>query len=239
MASLDLQRLWKLHKVDSGLVDIRHQAAALDPGKSVRIEIERLKAQDSEVGGRYRYLHRELTDIELENKGAMEKIKGIEKQLYGGTIVSPREASAFEQEIAIIKKHIGEREERQLELYDLIGPAKEAHDKLQAQIEEKKKELGEANKKGLALKAELQREFARLTKLRPEAAKVVNPTLLARYEDIRKRHGGIGMAEVTKKGMCGACGTNLPERTLQMLREDKVATCEACHRILYFTDGVV
>ena len=89
------------------------------------------------------------------------------------------------------------------------------------------------------MKGDLEREFARLNKLRPEAAKIVNPTLLARYENVRQRHAGVGMSEVTKKGACSGCGTNLPERTLQALREDKVGACEACHRLLYYTEGVI
>ena len=33
MASAELQRLWKLARIDTGLVEIRKRAAALDPGR--------------------------------------------------------------------------------------------------------------------------------------------------------------------------------------------------------------
>lgn len=239
MASIDVQRLWKLHKIDAALVDIRNQAAALDPGKAVRTEIDKLKAQDAEVGGKYRALHQEQLDLELQQKAADEKLKKLDKELYGGSVVSTRESEAYQKEIATIKAQKEHRDERLVELYDLIPSAKEASDKIQKQLEAKRVELGEANKRALAMKSELEREFARLTKLRPEAAKIVSPGLLARYESIRQRHGGIGIAEITKKGQCSGCGTAQPERTLQALREDKVATCESCHRILYYSEGVV
>jgi predicted nucleic acid-binding Zn-ribbon protein len=239
MPSLDVQRLWKLHKIDSGLVDIRNQAASLDPGKATRAEIEKLKAEDAEIGGRYRTLNQEMLDLDLLQKGTDDKIKKVEKELYGGLIVSARESEAYQKEIAGLKKHKEDRDERLLELYELIPPAKAAADVIHEQIEKKRLELGDANKKAQAMKLELEREFARLTKLRPEAAKIVNPALLARYDSIRQRHNGVGMAEVTKKGSCSGCGTGQPERTLQALREDKVATCESCHRILYHTEGVI
>ncbi len=239
MASLDIQRLWKLHKIDAGLVDVRNQAASLDPGKLIRVEVEQLKMQDAEQGAAYRALHQEQLDLDLAQKGADDKIKRLEKELYGGTVVSSRESEAYQKEIEMIKKQKEARDERLLELYDLIPPAKAIAENILQQIEKKRQELGEANKKALTMKAELEREFARLTKLRPETAKIVNPTLLARYESIRQRHSGIGMAEVTKKGSCSGCGTSQPERTLQALREDKVATCESCHRILYHSEGVI
>jgi len=239
MASLDIQRLWKLHKVDSGLLDIRNQAAALDPGRVIRAEIDRLKAQDGDIGFKYRAYHQEQVDLELAQKGAEDKIKKLEKELYGGTVVSTRESENFQKEIESVKKQKDARDERLFELYELIPPAKIAADAIAKQMEQKRIELGEANKRALTMKSELEREFARLTKLRPETAKIVNPTLLARYENIRQRHGGVGMAEVSKKGSCGGCGTSLPERTLQALREDKIVACEECHRILYFTEGAI
>jgi predicted nucleic acid-binding Zn-ribbon protein len=239
MASLDIQRLWKLHKIDSGLVDVRNQAASLDPGKLIRAEIDKLKADDAEIGGKYRTLHQEQVDLELAQKGADDKIKKLEKELYSGSIVNSRESEAFQKDIASIKKRKEDHDERLLELYDLIPPAREAADKISKMLDVKRQELGEANKRAQTMKSELEREFARLTKLRPETAKIVNPALLARYDSIRQRHAGVGMAEVTKKGSCSGCGTSLPERTLQALREDKVATCESCHRILYFTEGLI
>jgi len=239
MASLDVQRLWKLHKIDAALVDVRNQAAALDPGKGIRAEIEKLKAHEAEIGGKYRTLHQEQLDLELQQKAADDKLKKLDKQLYGGLIVSPRESEAYQKEIAAVKMHKEEHDERLLELYDLTPTAKEAADKIQRELEAKRTELGDANKRALTMKSDLEREFARLNKLRPEAAKIVNPSLLARYDSIRQRHAGVGMAEITKKGQCSGCGTAQPERTLQALREDKVATCESCHRILYFTEGVI
>ncbi|RYF45944.1 MAG: hypothetical protein EOO38_15085 [Cytophagaceae bacterium] len=37
----------------------------------------------------------------------------------------------------------------------------------------------------------------------------------------------------------GTLFAHLPERTIQGLKDDKPLACETCHRLLYYTEGVV
>lgn len=238
MASLDVLALWKLHQVDAKIAAIRNQAAHLDVGQRLQAEIDKIQAEEAEVGGKARSLAAEQTDLELQNKSLEDKIKKLDKELFGGKVVNPREVENYEKEIATLKKKRSVNDERILELWELVPPAKEAAQKVAARLDEAKKKLAERRKVAMQEKTTLETEFARLSKLRPEATKGIPPTLLARYEDIRKRHGGIGMAKVEKRA-CSACGTALPERSIAALKDDKTMTCETCHRILYFTEGVV
>ena len=48
MASLELQKLWKLAQVDNGLVDIRKRAAALDVGQSLQPKLAELEREFAE-----------------------------------------------------------------------------------------------------------------------------------------------------------------------------------------------
>jgi len=239
MASAELQRLWKLNKIDSGLVEIRHRAANLDPGKKIAAEIEELKKQDADIGGHARKLSADLTDLELAQKGIEDKLKKIDKELYGGKIVNPREVENLEKEVLALKRQRNANDEKILELWEILPSAKEAASKIETQITEKQKQLADRKKAALAEKASLEAEFARLTKLRPDATKGIGPGLMNKYDGIRQRMGGVGMAEATKKNACVGCGTVLAERMVQALREDKVITCESCHRILYYSEGVV
>jgi len=236
---MDLRRLWKLHLIDSAIQEIRNRAANLDVGKKIAAEIEALNKELADKGGQAKALSAELHDLELQQKSIDDKIAKIDKDLYGGKIVNPREVENFEKEIENLRKQKGSYDERILELWELVPPAKEKADKIEAAIAAKKKELAEQQKKALTVKTQLETDFKTKMAERPAAAKEVNPSLLARYESIRPKHDGIGMAEVVKKRQCGGCGTLLPERTLQMALDDKVVTCESCHRILYFTEGVV
>lgn len=239
MASTELQRLWKLNQVDSGLVDIRQRAANLDIGKKLQAELDELKKQDAEVGGQARKLSAELTDLELAQKGIDEKLKKIDKQMYGGSVVNPREVENLEKEIAALKRQRDSNDEKILGLWDTVPPAKEAAAKIEAKIGEIQGQIVERKKAAVVEKQKLEAEFARLTQLRPDAARGINPGLMNKYDSIRQRMGGVGMAEVTRKNSCAGCGTVIAERAVQSLKDEKVVTCESCHRILYYTEGVV
>jgi len=239
MASADLRRLWKLHLIDVAIQDIRNRAAHLDVGQSALKEIEALNMELEVKGVRTKGLSGEMHDLELQQKSILDKAGKFEKQLYGGSIVNPREVESIEKEIAMLKRQHATFDERILELMDLVPAAKAVSDKIEAAIAEKQKVVAEKRKAAVGVKAQLEADFKQKTAARPEAAKEVSPSLLARYEAIRPKHDGIGMAEIVKSRQCGGCGTLLPERTLQNAVDDKVVTCETCHRILYFTEGVV
>ena len=239
MASSELQRLWKLSQIDSGLVEVRARAATLDVGQKILAEIAQLQKQEIEVGGHAKKLSAELTDLELSQKGIDEKLKRIDKEMYGGTVVSSREVENLEKETAALKRQRDANDEKILALWEVVPPAKEAVAKIEAQIASKQKQLVERKKAALVERTHLESEFARLNKLRPEAAKGVPPGLMSKYDSIRNRSGGVGMAEATKKNTCGMCGTFIPERAVQSLIEDKVVTCESCHRIFYYTEGLI
>jgi uncharacterized protein len=239
MASPELQRLWKLAQIDNRLHDIRQRAAALDPGRSIMAELKVLEVEDSEVGGRARALFAEQKDLELLQAAHDDKLKRIDKELYGGKVTSAREVENLQKEIAAIKRQKDANDDRLLELMDELPPAQEAASKIETKIADAKKRLSIRKKQAIDEKAALEQEFARLNAARPEAAKIIPPTLMPRYEAARQRASGVGMVEVRKPNTCGGCGTLLPERAMQMLREGRVVTCDSCHRLLYHTDGLV
>lgn len=237
MASPDLRRLWKLHQIDAAIQGIRNRAANLDVGKKATAEIEALSKQLAEHP--YKKLHADQQDLELRQKSIDDKIEKFNRDLYGGQIVNPREVENIQKEIAILTKQKGEIDERLLEIWDKLPPLKEEADKIEKAIATKKTDLIEIQKKAQITRIQLETDFKKLSADRPLVAKDQNPTLLAKYESLRKNHQGIGMAEVVKKRQCEACGTLLPERTLQGLLDDRTMSCETCHRLLYFTEGVV
>jgi predicted nucleic acid-binding Zn-ribbon protein len=154
--------------------------------------------------------------------------------------VNPREVETLQKEIGILKKHRGELDERILEIWEALPPAKEAAAKLEKRMAELKELKAKEQQAALASKAQMEAEFKQKSADRPVLAKEISPGLLARYEGIRQKHGGVGIGEVDiRRGTCGACGTNLPTRTIEQLKEDKVVTCESCHRILYYTEGAI
>ena len=122
MASSDLRRLWKLHRIDAAILEIRNRAAALNVGKKASAEIESLSQQLA--ASDYKRLHAEQQDLELQQKSVEDKIAKYDGQLYGGKVVNPREVENIEKEIVILKRQKEELESRLLEIWDLLPPAK-------------------------------------------------------------------------------------------------------------------
>ncbi|MBS1717270.1 MAG: hypothetical protein JSS72_06025 [Armatimonadetes bacterium] len=239
MSSMDLRRLWELHEIDSAILDIRHKAAALDGGKAAMEKLKKLEAEQEAANSEAKRINGEMLDLELQQKTHAEKIKKIDKELYSGQVVNAKEVMNLEKEIEILKRKISELEDQQLALMDQIGPAEAKGKKFEPEIQQTKAEAAAKRKIAMEQKGVLEAEFARLNKLRPEAAKKVNPPLLTRYEAIRQNQHGIGMTKVTKNSRCGVCGTLLPERLIEAARKDQAVTCEECKRILYYSEGLL
>lgn len=237
--SLQLRALWKLHEIDAAIVAIRHRAATMDPGRKIQAEIEKLNAVYEELNAKSKALSAELTDLELQQKSIEAKLKKIDADLYGGKVVNPREVEDLQHQIEGLKKQRAKNDERILELWEMAPPAAKAAEEAKVPLDAKKKELAEHQRKMLELKKTLEAEFKELNAKRPSAATGINPGLLARYDAIRQKHGGIGMTAVDRRGNCTMCGTLLPKKTVESALEDKVVTCEECHRIVYATEGLI
>ncbi len=231
--------LWKLHQIDLGIVEIRSRAAALDPGRTLQSEIASIEAELRGSEERAKTLHAEATDLEVKTKGIDEKIARIEKDLYGGKVVNPREVENLEKEVQVLKRQRAEADERVLELWDLYPPAKAETDAVRARRDARTKDLEAHQAKVREAQARLQEAFQKRTTDRPEALARVDAALLARYDAIRQKSGGIGMTRIQKAGSCEMCGTMVPVKSVQIAKEGRVAICEGCHRILYYSEGLV
>ncbi len=239
MASLELQRLWKLAQADNALTDIRHRAASLDIGQNLMPKLAELEKEEQALTSEAKSLSSEALDLELQQKTFEAKITKFGKELYGGKVVNPREVENIEKEIGMLRKHRAALDERILELWEITPPAQALAETAQRKVAEVKAAIGERRKVALVEKAHLEAEFKRLTQARADLVPPVAEMLLTRYEAIRQRCHGIGMVEVTKKGTCSGCGLVLPEKTRADLNDDRVVACEGCRRLLYWTDGVI
>jgi len=99
-----------------------------------------------------------------------------------------------------------------------------------------------AAKDELSALAKKSKDFAaRLRELdgrRAEAATKVDPSLLSRYENIKKRRAGIAVCPVVGH-TCRGCNRNIPPQlSIVLQRADSVETCPNCNRIIYSAEAV-
>jgi predicted nucleic acid-binding Zn-ribbon protein len=238
MASVELRHLWQLHEIDQQILEIRARAAALDPGKAIHNRILQLQKELEGEAGEAKRLNAELKDIELAQKAIDAKLKKIDNDLYGGKVVNPREVENLQKEIEILKKQRAGHDERILEIWERMPEAEALANKVNDELTLRKADLAAAQKAAVEQKQELETAFKQANAARPAAVQKVNPSLLAKYDAIRQKHQ-TGMAKITKKHTCSACGLSLATKVVEIAKEDKVVTCEQCHRILYYTEGLI
>jgi predicted nucleic acid-binding Zn-ribbon protein len=229
----DLFSLYKLHQVDAAMVEVKQRHDHMDPGREIAARIQTATRAHLEAKTEADRLVGELKDLELEQKSIEEKLKKLDKQLYGGTIISPREVETFQKEMKALKLHRDSLDGRIIELWDLVPPAQKREKEEALTLTELKAELEGYQKSVVEERAKLAAEYKALAARRPKLAEAVNPSLLKQYEVIRQKYGGIGMTEALDNGNCARCGMTLPRKSLEAAARDQLVTCESCHRIVF------
>lgn len=221
------------------MLEISKRLTTYNPNERLRRELEKARAELHELEAKYRELKQAAKDLELQDKAVEERLKRLQKDLYGGKIVNPREVEAMEHEIESLKRQRGEMDLRLLELWERLPEAERALEDPRTRLEELESKFSDAEEKLGAERAVLEEEYSKLAAARPRFLEGLSPGLLARYDAIRQRQSGIGMAEATKDGLCGACGTTLPRSAIENAKLGQIATCQECHRIVYATEGAI
>lgn len=161
-----------------------------------------------------------------------ERLKRQETRLYSGQ-VSAKDLGKAQQEIEHLKSLVATQEDA------LLAAMLEAEE-AQALAEARQRELvgaeGSRERERTDATAKLAQATERLERLRAargQQAATFASEVLARYEAIRRTHGGRAVAEA-RAGVCSACRVTLTPAAMQRAR---VATdlplCDNCGRILY------
>lgn len=229
----ELFPLFKLHEVDAAMVDAKKRHDNMDPGREIAARMQAVAKEHAAAKQEADRLVGELKDAELLQKSIQDKIAKFDKQLYGGTIISPREVENFQKEIGLLKVQRDGLDDRILELWELVPPAQAAEKELAVQVETLKTELDAHQKKVVEDRAKLAALYKELAAKRPALAAKVDANLLKIYEANRERHGGVGMTEINESNNCARCGMSVPRKTIDAVGRDVVMTCESCHRIFY------
>jgi predicted nucleic acid-binding Zn-ribbon protein len=86
--------------------------------------------------------------------------------------------------------------------------------------------------------AEAEAKLASLAARRSVAATLVEASLLAKYENIRRRRAGVAVAAVVGS-TCKGCQRNIPPQlSIVLQRVNTIETCPNCHRIIYSAAAV-
>jgi predicted nucleic acid-binding Zn-ribbon protein len=232
-----LRALEELQQVDLDAGGLRAEAEAL-PARRAEIEAgvaAAKKAYDAEKS-RLEDNERERRQVETLLSMERDKVKKWEGRL--GEIRTPREYAALSREIDIAKKTNDTQSENLRTLgagaADLAKGVETAAEALSEREMAAQDDLQALEQRAAEYAAKLKELEAR----RAEAAKLVDPGLLARYENIKKRRAGIAVCAVVGN-TCRGCNRNIPPQlSIVLQRADSVETCPNCNRIIYSAEAV-
>lgn len=230
-----VEELAKLHEVQKIDTQIFKREQALKAQASGEAEKQKaiglLKEYDAAQATR-KSLETGLKDRELALKSVEAKRDTVHERLYSGRVHNPKELGDLQIDEESLNAHIRELEEPLLTLMDQVETARASTTRLANEVSDAKRRWKEVVARSTAETTRLQQEIAALRPERAQQAALVDKSLLRRYDDIRQRRDGIGMA-MTANDSCPICHIKLTSNLVQKLREKEELTyCENCGCIL-------
>lgn len=187
-------------------------------------EIERVAS-----GARERQRH-----LEEEIGASDARVQTIEARLRSAASGSFRDQGAMAGEIDSLRHRKVELEDEELVVMEELEPLDNDLGRIATEEAALLSDRSELGAELLVATGELERDRDVLAAARAARAADVAPELLAEYERLRVRLGGIGAARVVR-GACSGCNLALSATELDHLRhapEGTISHCEQCGRIL-------
>lgn len=232
-----LQELLVVQERDTAADRLRHRRqhhparSALEGIVNRIVEVE---ARQAEVEARRAEAAGRQEAFENEAATAAVRIKEIDKRMYSGTVSASKDLQAMAAEIEGLSSRRSHLEDRALEVMEELEPIeaeaatlRAERDALDFEAARHRAELVEAE---LAIDAELDRE----REAREAAAAGIPADLLATYDRLRAKLGGVGAAQLHGSS-CSGCHLVLPATELDRIRKasvDELVFCDQCGRIL-------
>lgn len=232
-----LLRLLEVQDHDTAIDQLRHRRATL-PERARLAEIElRLSSLDrlsKEAQTKHDELAARQAALEQQIEASKSRKSELERRMFGGLVSAPRDLQAMDEEVRHLGRHIGELEDREIEIMESIEPL---DGELQAADTERdglESDAGKLRKSITESEGLTDNDIAAQSKERESAVAGVPADLVARYEKLRAKLGGTGAARLVN-GSCSGCHLALPAMEVDRIRRappDEVITCDQCGRIL-------
>jgi uncharacterized protein len=230
-------QLVELQRIDTRIRQLEHRRSNLPEQRALDDNAQTLQKlaadyattkEELELGERkQRRLEEEVTVVESRRKSE-------EGRMYSGLITSQKELEALRNEITSLRGRKAELEDDLLEVMEgveeltgMVDSLKARHEELAGKADELTKARDEA---ATEIDAELEAERA----ARQGATSGIDAELLATYDDLRERKGGVAVAQLDNR-TCSGCRIELTAIELEEVRgraAEGMARCAQCDRLL-------
>ena len=231
------RRLYDLQQVDTAVHQLEYRRANLPEQKALDENAAILES----VVGEYGTSREQLERLARQQKWHEDEIATIETRrktedgrMYSGQITSERELEALRAELSSLRGRKNDLEDALLEIMEqreelesLVATLKERHTELTRTVAELT-----ASRDLAASDIDAERKVRQ--EERVEVAADVPPPVLAYYDELRGRKGGVAVAELRGR-TCMGCRLELTAIELEDVAAETaqgLARCEQCGRIL-------
>jgi predicted nucleic acid-binding Zn-ribbon protein len=226
IAEIDAEAL----RADTELRDLPQRVDAMQSDVNKLGEI--LSAEKAQLADADRLLGAQ--DEELNNQSqnlARSKAKGAR-------VRNTREADAVDRELETIRRLMKERETERDTLREVIAKRRSSIEKHEREFKELETIAATEKQKSDARVAELSKQREQILAGRGALATKVPADVMRRYEMIRSKRQGLGVAAI-KDSTCSGCFVVLaPQQVIAIQRAEDFAQCPRCQRILYSPEAL-
>jgi uncharacterized protein len=214
------------HRIDT--LPARAELAKLeDAGAALDRQLTDVQRRRYELGRSQQRLEDEIASL-------TDRANQAEKQLYSGAVSNPRELQALQDDVASIRRRIGQLEDDELEIMELIEPVDAERSELSGQRDQLDADAQRLRAELAESESELAAELGEVRAEREAAAKSVPDELWAEYDELRSRLGGVAIARLAGT-TCQGCHLALSAVEVDRIRKlslDEAVHCEECGRLL-------
>jgi hypothetical protein len=233
-----LEQLLVVQEHDSAAEHLRHRRATL-PEREVLSraegEVAALSPQLADARARRDDVVREVKRLDDESAAVTARVKEVEKTLYSGSVSSPRELTAMQQDVEQLNRHQRSLDDRELALMENQEQLDGEVGEIEKRVNELQVMADEARSALVAHEASIDAELAVELEARGVAAGAVSSDLLALYEQVRRSSHGDGAARLVGN-TCQACRLTIPATEVDRIHragaDGTVFHCDNCGAIL-------
>jgi predicted nucleic acid-binding Zn-ribbon protein len=165
-----------------------------------------------------------------------EKIAQEEDKMYSGRIINPKELSALQDEIGMLKRRKAPIEEKGFEQLEARDQLLEERRRLEEELADLDRDASAVRTKISEAEDVIDRELATEDSKRGSVLVSIPADALESYEEIRSSKRGVGVGAL-ENGICSACREALSavevDRIKKRAREGEwLFRCEHCRRLL-------
>jgi predicted nucleic acid-binding Zn-ribbon protein len=222
---------------DSAIDRLLHRRGSLPEDARLAELGQALAAVDqltAEREGTLATVRREQARFEDEIEMVTRKARNEEARAVSGKVTSPKELTAIQEEVAALKRRQDVLEDELLERMEQRETLEAELGELAGRREGIVAEQAEVTKARDAALVEIDRDLEAQRAAREALAPNVGEELRGLYDQLRARHGGVGVAALVGD-TCQGCRVSISPVELAAVRKqpaEQIKRCENCRRIL-------